>query len=108
MMMVNDDKASWFEMAGEDASPCLPGAFCGCGERAALRGRSSMPTPNRVVDAGRAARSFDGASTLVVDYGIKAATVNMAQSASSAALTPGSSGMNLGSIGSPASGASME
>jgi hypothetical protein len=36
-------------------------------------------TPNRVLDAGQAARPFDGASTLVVDYGIKAATVNMAQ-----------------------------
>jgi hypothetical protein len=32
-----------------------------------------------VVDAGRATRPFDRASTLVVDYGIKAATVNMAQ-----------------------------
>jgi len=31
------------------------------------------------VDAGRAARPFDGASTLIIDYGIKAATVNTAQ-----------------------------
>jgi hypothetical protein len=43
------------------------------------RGTIVDADPQPRVDAGRAARPFDGASTLIVDYGIKAATVNMAQ-----------------------------
>ena len=63
------------------AAPCLDGRVFAAAVRLAKRslgryqGRCSMPqTPNWIATGG-ANDCFDGASTLVVDYGIKAATV---------------------------------